>query len=322
MTVLITGGAGYIGSNLSYLLSDQNIKHCIIDDLSTGHKKLINKKAKFYKEDISNKKEVLKILKKNKIKCIFHLAASILVSESMDEPEKYYNNNVIKFLNFLETCVEAKIKFFIFSSTCAVYDDDQKIVKESSLIKPKSVYGKTKLYGEELLKNFSKKYKFQYSILRYFNVIGADTQSRTGQLNDSGHLFMNIANSILRKDYRIKIYGSNYDTKDGTGVRDYIDVEDISKIHIDLFKKMKKNKKSYEINCGTGKSYSVIEIIKSFEKYLGIKLKKKKLPKRKGDIEEIKADNKKLKKILNYKFTKNLSDSINSFINWRRSINK
>lgn len=318
MTILVTGGAGYIGSNLSYLLSDKKIKHFVVDDLSTGNRKLINKKIKFFNLDIGEKKKILPILKRNKVKSVFHLAASILVNESMHQPNKYYSNNVIKLLNFLDCCMEAKIKNFVFSSTCAVYDDNQKTVSENSKINPKSIYGKTKLIGEDLIKNYSKRYGFKYAILRYFNVIGADTRSRTGQLNDSGHLFMNIGNSILKKKYRTKIYGSNYMTKDGTGVRDYIDVEDISKIHIDILNQMKKNNKSYELNCGTGKSYSVLEIIKAFEKSEGIKLKKIKLPKRSGDIEEIKSNVKKLKKVLNYKFSKNLSDSIKTFMQWKR----
>jgi len=321
MNILITGGAGYIGSHLSHLLSDKKINHVIVDNLSTGYKKLVNKRAKFYKVDISDKKKILKILKKNKITCIFHLAASILVSESMEKPEKYYFNNVIKLLDLIDVCSKVKIKNFVFSSTCAVYDDSLKKVDEKTPLKPKSIYGKTKLYGEQILKNFSKNYKFNYSTLRYFNVIGADSKCRTGQLNDSGHLFMNLSNSIIKKNYTASVYGTNYKTRDGSAVRDYIDVEDISNIHLSILEKMRKNNKSYEINCGSGKGFSVFEILSNFERVIGKKFKNKKLKRRPGDIEEIVADNKKLKKILNYKFNKNLSESIKTFIAWRKKFN-
>ena len=201
MNVLITGGAGYIGSQISYLLTDNKIKNIIIDNLSTGYKKLINKKSKFYKADISNKKIINKILSQNKIDAVIHLAGSILVNESMEKPELYYQNNVCKFIDFLDECKKYKIKYFIFSSTCAVYDEEYKLVNENTPLNPKSIYGKTKLYCENILKSYSKKYNFRYSILRYFNVIGADSKSRTGQINNSGHLLMNLTNSLLKKIY-------------------------------------------------------------------------------------------------------------------------
>tara|TARA_E500000178_G_scaffold348417_1_gene403480 strand:- start:268 stop:1230 length:963 start_codon:yes stop_codon:yes gene_type:complete len=319
MNVLITGGAGYIGSQISYLLSDNKIKNTIIDNLSTGHKKLINKKSKFYKADISNKKKINLILRQNKINAVIHLAGSILVSESMDKPELYYQNNVCKFIDFLDECKKHKIKYFIFSSTCAVYDEKYKSVNEYTPLNPKSIYGKTKLYCENILKSYSKKYNFEYSILRYFNVIGADTKSRTGQINDSGHLLMNLANSFFKKNI-FKVYGKNYKTKDGTAVRDFIDVEDLSLIHFEVLKKMIKLKKSFEINCGKGKGYSVLEIIKKLEGITGKNIKKIFLKRRMGDVEQIVAENKFLKKNINYKFRKDLKESITTFIKWRKKI--
>ncbi len=319
MNVLVTGGAGYIGSQISYLLSDNGIKNTIIDNLSTGHKELINKKSKFYQADISDKKLINKILRQNKITAVIHLAGSILVSESMYKPKLYYHNNVCKFNDFLDECIKYKIKYFIFSSTCAVYDEKYKFVNEYTHLNPKSIYGKTKLYCENILRCYSKKHKFKYSILRYFNVIGADSKSRTGQINDSGHLFMNLANSFFKKKI-FKVYGKNYKTKDGTAVRDYIDVEDLSLIHLKVLKKMIKFNKSFEINCGKGRGYSVLEVIKELENITGKKIKKFFLKRRVGDIEEIVAHNELLKKKINYKFRKDLKESITTFINWRKKI--
>ena len=319
MNVLVTGGAGYIGSQISYLLTDNKIKNTIIDNLSSGNKRLINKKSKFYKVDISNKKIINKILRKNKIKAVIHLAGSILVNESMEKPELYYQNNVCKFVDFLEECIKFKIKYFIFSSTCAVYDEKYKLVNEKTPLNPKSIYGKTKLYCENILKNYSKKYNFKYSILRYFNVIGADSKCRTGQINDSGHLLMNLVNSFFKKTF-FKVYGKNYKTKDGTAVRDFIDVEDLSLIHFEILKKMIKFNKSFEINCGKGKGYTVLEIIKKLESITGRKIKKIFLKRRMGDVEQIVAQNNFLKKNINYKFKKNLKESIATFIKWRKKI--
>lgn len=318
MKVLVTGAAGYIGSQISHILLDNNIKHINLDNFSTGKKILLNKKTKFYFLDINEKEKIKKLLKRNNIDCVIHLAAFILVSESMKKPYEYYNNNVVKFINFIEACVEAKVKNFVFSSTCAVYNQNFKRVNEKTPLDPKSIYGKTKLNCENILKFYAKKYKFNYSILRYFNVVGADRLMRTGQLNDSGHLFMNIYKAIKDKTFKINVFGSNYSTRDKTAIRDFVDVEDLSLIHLLILKKMIKKNKSYEINCGTGTGYTVLEVLKIFEKIIKIKFKKKFCKKRPGDIEEIVAQNTNLKRILNYKFKKNIHQSAKTFLNWSK----
>lgn len=320
MSILITGGAGYVGSQLSYLLTDNNYKHVIIDNISTGYKNLINPKAIFFKENFGNKNKLIEILKKNKIKCVMHLAASTLVPESMKEYEKYYTNNVLNLISLLEACKEAKVKYFIFSSTCAVFEEGQTKVNENSIKNSNNIYGKTKLYGEEIIKYLSKKYNFQYSILRYFNVIGADEKLRVGAIRNSGHLFMNIINSIFNKSFKINIYGNKFNTKDGTGVRDFIDVEDICNIHLLSYKKMLRSKKSYEINCGIGKGYSVNDIIKAYEKNINKRFKKIIKKPRPGDVAIITCSNGYLRKTLKYKFKYNLTQSINKYLNWQKKI--
>jgi len=322
MTILITGGAGYVGSQLSYTLTDNSYKHSIVDNLTTGNSKLINPKANFYNINFEDKDKIVKVLRKNKINCIMHLAASTLVPESMKEHDKYYTNNVLNLIKLLEACKMAKVKYFVFSSTCAIFEEGQNKVNEKSIKNANSIYGKTKLYGEEVIKFYAKKNKFQYCILRYFNVIGSDQFLRTGAVRNSGHLFMNIINSIFNKSYKINIYGKNFKTPDGTGIRDFIDVEDISNIHLLAYKKMKNNKKSYEINCGIGKGYSVMEILRAFERVIKKKFKIIIKKKRFGDIEKIVCENTYLKNTLNYNFKYNLDYSIQKYLNWHKKIRK
>ncbi len=321
MNILITGGAGYIGSQISYKLSDNKIKHSIIDNLSTGHKKLINRKASFFNINFGDKKNLKKIILKKKINCIIHLAASISVPESMINPKKYYQNNVVNLINLLEVCKNTKIKYFIFSSTASIYGDISKnSVSENDKKKPKNIYGKTKLIGEELIKNYSKKSNLKYAILRFFNVIGADSFERTGPILNQGHLFGNILDNIKNKNFKVTIFGNKYSTKDGTGIRDYIDVEDISQIHIDALRLIKIKKKSYIFNCGNSKGYSVYQIIQNFEKVTKKKFLIKIEKPRPGDVSRVVCNNKKLKKILNVKKKKSLIKSIESAIRWKSKL--
>ena len=315
--VLVTGGAGYIGSKIAYDLTDRDYKVYILDNLSTGHKSLINKKAKFFKGCISDFKLVNSILRKNNIKNIIHLAASLDVAESESKPLKYYKNNVEGTRVLLEAAVKNKIKSFIFSSTCAVYGNNKnKKIKETDSCKPTSYYGKTKHLAELLIKDFSLKFSFSYGILRYFNVVGSDSKLRTGLKNDNDQLFNNLTKCYLKKNSVFYIYGKNYKTADGTGVRDYISVSDLSKIHILTLEKIINENKSLILNCGYGKGFSVLSIVRLFEKILKTKIKIVYKKKRGGDIEEIYSDNYLLKKIFKIKIFTPISDIINSHLSW------
>jgi UDP-glucose 4-epimerase len=318
MKVLLTGGAGYIGSQISYDLTDRGNDVYIIDNLEAGSLISINKKAKFYNLNINSYKKVLKILKKNKIKNVIHLAASTSVEESMKFPKKYYENNVINLITFLNACVEAKIKNFIFASTCAVYKTTKNLcVSEGSDKNPESIYGRTKYYGEELIKLYSRSYKFNYSILRFFNVIGSDSKLRTGKVYKKNMLFDNFVDRVLKKKYTFEVYGNDYNTKDGTCIRDYVHVEDISKINISLLKLMMKNK-SFELNCGYGRGHSVLDIVNYFKLIFKKKIKIIYKKKRKGDLEGIFASVKKLNKELKLDFIKNpIKQAITSEYNWK-----
>jgi UDP-glucose 4-epimerase len=320
--ILVTGGAGYIGSQIVFDLIDLGYNVVIADNLSTGHKKLINKKAIFYKVDIGNKIAMEKIFSKHRIDQVIHLAASLSVEESMKNPSKYYLNNVVNTKNLLEICGKYKIKKFIFSSTCAIFGEGVKKVTENQIPCPTSHYGLTKFLCENLIENLSKKFKFFFYILRYFNVAGADAKYRVGPINQSGQLFKNLSRCIVNKNYQINIYGKSYSTKDGTCIRDYIDVNDLSKIHINcLTEKFKK--KSRVINCGYGHGYSVLEIVKMFEKISGKILKKKYLPPRKGDVSEVisvPSKKKEIQKILSNNFY--INESVKNALLWEKKISK
>jgi UDP-glucose 4-epimerase len=320
--ILVTGGAGYIGSKISYDLTDHGYNVFIIDNLSTGHKFLVNKKATFYHGDILDFKLLDKILSKNKIDKIIHLAASLSVEESQNNPLKYYQNNVEGTRTLLQAAVKNNLKEIIFSSTCAVYGDvKNNKVKETDFCEPKSHYGKTKLLAELLIKNYAEKHNFSYACLRYFNVVGSDEKLRTGLINKNGQLFKNLSINLMKKNPHLEVYGKKNDTFDGSCIRDYISVGDLSKIHILSLQKIQKDKKSLILNCGYGFGYSVFEIVKLFEiaskKSIELIIK----PKRQGDITSIYSDTTFFKKIFkNVKFFTPIKDIINSCLRWEKLI--
>ena len=319
--ILITGGAGYIGSHTTEILIKNKKKVFIIDNLSTGFKKLLNKKAKFYKADILNKKYIKKIIVKNNIDSVIHLAAVLSVGESEKKPNKYKRINVEGTKKLLEAIKSTKVKNFIFSSTCAVYKDGYSKVTEKTKLDPTSVYGKTKLKCEKYIKIFCKKNNLNYGILRYFNVAGASTSGKIGQINKGDQLFKNLSRETLKKNPIFKIYGAKYKTKDGTCIRDYIHVSDISEIHYKVLFNINKYKISTILNCGYGKGLSVYDVIKEFKKYANTNLKIIKFPKRSGDMVKIIGDNSKLKKFIKWrpKFGK-LNKIVKSCIIWEKKI--
>lgn len=318
--ILVTGGAGYIGSKIAYDLLDLGYDVSIIDNLSTGYKNLIPSKSKFTKIDIKNFNKLNSYFSHNNFDAIFHFAASLSVKESQSNPLKYYKNNVLGIENILKCMSKYKVKYFIFSSTCAVYGNVKSVpINENSPLNPESNYGKTKMLAEYLLKNYAKKYKFKYAILRYFNVVGADNKMRTGQIY-KGSLFKNLAVNLIKKNYLIKIFGNNYNTNDGTCVRDYIDINDLSNIHIISLKKLLKFK-SFILNCGYGIGYSVKEIVDLFQKKIKIKINKIYKQKRSGDVEKIYADNFLLKKTFpTWKRKFSIKKSIENTLKWEKQI--
>ena len=317
--ILITGGAGYIGSHISEVLIKNKKKVFIVDNLSTGHKKLINKNTKFFKLDILKGKKLKDIILKNKIESVIHLAANLIIGEGEKNPEKYYKNNVLGTKSLLEACKKTTVKNFIFSSTAAIYKDGQYKVNEKSIIKPKSVYGKTKIIAERNIISFCKKNKINYCILRYFNIAGSSPSGKIGLMNKSDHLFKNFSREIMKKNPILKIYGDNYDTKDGSCVRDFIHVSDIAEIHFKVLQKISKFKKSKILNCGYNKGISVLEVANEFKKQTPKKVKILITKPRKGDLVKIIASNIQLKRFINWtpKFN-NLTTLVKSCLAWEK----
>jgi len=322
--ILITGGAGYIGSHIVESLIYKKKNLYIVDNLSTGYKKLINQNAKFFNVDINNTKKMKKIIIDNKIDSIIHLAASLSIGVGEKYPKFYFKNNVLGTKSVLTASKNTFVKNFIFSSTAAVYKDGQKHVSEKSKIKPKSVYGKTKYKAENIIKKYCKKNKINYGILRYFNVCGASPSGKVGLISKGDHLFKNIAIQSIKKNPLIKIYGDNYKTPDGTAVRDYIHVSDLSEIHYKVLKKISKTNKSKILNCGYNRGISVKQVIDEFVKQLKKKIRIKSQKRRIGDMEIIIAKNKNLKKFIKWQPRyDNLSTIVKSCILWEKNnVNK
>jgi UDP-glucose 4-epimerase len=319
--ILVTGGAGYIGSHIVEQLIKNKANVIILDNLVTGHKKLINKKAKFIKADIKNKSTIVKIIKNNNISSIIHLAAYLNVSEAEKNKKKYYQNNIIGTKNLLEACKKSNVKNIIFSSSCSIYGNVKGSVNEKKNPNPQGYYAFTKFKGEELIKKCSKNYNYKYAILRYFNVAGASSSNKIGQIEKShGQLIKNVAIQYLKKKPLINIYGNDYMTKDGTCIRDYIHVSDLADIHIKSINYLEKNKKSIILNCGYGKGYSVQQIVNIFKKIKkNVKVQYQK--RRPGDIAQVYADTKKFKKILRWKPKhNNIKKIILSAIKWEKKI--
>ena len=317
--ILITGGAGYIGSHISEVLIQRKKKIFILDNLSTGHKRLINKKAKFILGDISNRHIIKKILKNHKIDSVIHLAAALSVGESQKKPNKYKRINIEGTKRLLLSINNSNVKNIIFSSTCAVYKDGLDRVSESSKLKPTSVYGKTKLIGEKLIKKFCKRNRINYGILRFFNVAGASPTGKIGQINKGDQLFKNLSLELNKRYPVFKVYGNDYNTKDGTCIRDYIHVSDIAKIHYEVLKKINKINNSVIFNCGYSKGISVKEVIEAFKKNTRKKIIVRILKRRKGDMAKITANSSNLRKFIKWKPKyDNLNKIVKSCLYWEK----
>jgi UDP-glucose 4-epimerase len=258
------------------------------------------------------------IFLKYKFNSIFHFAANISIKDSEKNPEKYYLNNVIGTENLIELCKIKKIKSFVFSSTCSIYGDAKGKVSENSIKIPKNNYGRTKLFSEYLIKNYFSNSNTNYAILRYFNVVGADPLLRSGQLCE-GSLFKEISKNLVKNKYYINIFGNNYKTKDGTCIRDYIDVNDLCEIHLKALSYLINKKKNLIVNCGYGRGYSVKKIVKLFSNIIRKKILIINKPRSAGDVEQIYSDTKKLKKIFpswTRKFS--LKQSVKNSLDWER----
>lgn len=302
MNVLVTGGAGYIGSHATKMLIDQGYRVIVIDNLSTGYKEALDKRAKFYQVDIREKDKVVGIIKDESIDAIIHFAAFSLVGESMVEPLKYYNNNVYGTQKLLEAMVETELKYIVFSSTAAVYGQkDQMPITEDMDEQPTNTYGQTKLAMEKMMKWADVAHGIKYIALRYFNVAGAHSSGLIGEAHQpETHLIpliLQVPNGL--REY-ISIFGNDYDTFDGTCIRDYIHIEDLINAHILAMEHLVKTKQSDVFNLGSGQGYSVLEMIEAARKVTNHPIPAKEDKRRPGDPAILIASSDKAMKILKW----------------------
>ena len=321
MKILLTGGAGYIGSTTANLFLDRGHDVFVIDNLSTGSIKNISSKVKFFKFNINNKLKVEKLLNQNNFDILIHFAAFIDVEESMRKPKKYYENNFKNTKTLLNICSKYNLNKIIFSSTAAVYGNSRTgIVNERTPTNPKSPYAKSKLKCEDLIR----KYNFNHIILRYFNVSGAELKMRSGHISKkkSTHLIKKICENYFTNK-EIEIFGKDYPSKDGTAIRDYIHVSDLAEAHYKSAQYLLKYKKSHILNCGYGKGNSVLNVIKTFNKFNYKKIKFKFSKRRLGDVYKIITKTEKIKKILKWKPKyDSLSYILKSSLKWEKKILK
>lgn len=311
MNILVTGGAGYIGSHTVNQLIQKGHNVTIIDNLSTGHKEALNVKAKFYELDLTSAGHLSNILIQENIELVIHFAAKLVVEESVANPDLYYFNNVVGTLNLLNAMNKAQVKKIVFSSTAAVYgqvESEQPHFKltESFKTLPINPYGQSKLMCEAIIQDFAQAYQFEFVILRYFNVAGAADDGENGhRILNATHLIKVVAECATNQRKSVKIFGNDYKTVDGTGVRDYIHVEDLAEVHVLASEKLGPSFKNEIFNCGYGSGYSVLQIIHTFEKLSQQTLQKEFVSRRAGDPAEVVASPEKVFRILNWKPQRN-----------------
>lgn len=303
MTVLILGGAGYIGSHTAYELIDKGEDVVIADNLQTGYIKAVHPKARFYKGDIRDKSFLDDLFKKEKIDAVIHFAANSLVGESMTEPLKYYDNNLYGTMVLLKSMVENGIDKIVFSSTAATYGEPENIpILESDRTEPTNTYGETKLSMEKMFKWVSKAHNLRYVSLRYFNACGAHVSGEIGEAhNPESHLIPIILQVPNGKRETVSIFGDDYPTKDGTCIRDYIHVTDLAQAHILAVEYLRKGNPSDRFNLGNGIGFSVKEVIDTARKVTGHPIPAVVSPRRAGDPAQLIASSEKAKSVLGWK---------------------
>lgn len=321
--ILLTGGAGYIGSHVALALIDQGYKVTVLDNLITGTKKVIPKEAEFIECDIADVSTLNSILLNKKFDALMHFAALIKVEESIEKPDEYIQNNAHKSSILFGVCIKHGLNSIIFSSTAAVYGNSSKFpIKENANLSPLNPYARSKVLTEKYLEKLSQDKKVNYIILRYFNVAGADPSLRSGMISENSTHLIKIASEVaLNKRNHIVIFGNDYPTPDGTAVRDYINVSDLADAHVLSLNYLLDKKQSLVMNCGYGRGYSVKEILDKvnsiIEKPLNIKIGKR----RKGDAISLVADIQKIKTLLNWKPKHSkLEDILSTAINWEKKI--
>lgn len=321
-TILLTGGAGYIGSHITIALLNEGYKVAIIDDLSTGFKELVADEAYLMQNDFADKSALDTLFSEFNIDTVIHVAASISVPESITYPSLYYRNNLIKFFNLIKHCATQHIKTFIFASSSAVYGQSNTPLKESHALAPVSPYGSSKLMAEQILRDTAKEHGFSSVSLRYFNVAGADSKLRAGDLKENSTSIINrVLQCVSGQLDNVSIFGTDYATHDGTAMRDYIHVSDIAEAHLHAIKYAQKYKNHSVFNLGLGTGHSVQEIINSIQQLSAVTIPIQYKARRPGDPTYVVADPQHTHQVLGFrpKYT-DLDQIISDALAWKYSI--
>jgi UDP-glucose 4-epimerase len=323
MSILVTGGAGYIGSHMLLELLDRGEDIVVIDDLSTGIRKSVPDSVKLFVGDIGDLDFTYNVLRSYAVETIFHFAGSVIVPESVSNPLKYYQNNTANSRNLLASATRTGVRFFVFSSTAAVYGSisDQPVHEESPL-RPDSPYGRSKLMTEMMLQDVSEAHDLRYAILRYFNVAGADPGLRTGQSTPNAtHLIKVAAEAAVGKRKTIEIFGGDYPTPDGTCIRDFIHVADLVVAHAAALRHLRNGGESVTLNCGYGRGYSVLDVVEATKRVSGIDFPSPIVNRRPGDISTVIANSELLRSKLGWKPNyDDLDLIIDHAIRWERHV--
>ncbi|SDE78186.1 UDP-glucose 4-epimerase GalE [Rhodospira trueperi] len=323
MTVLVTGGAGYIGSHMVLELRDAGETVAVIDNLSTGFDWAVPEDVPLHVGNIGDQEFVRGVLRERKIDAIIHFAGSIIVPESVENPLLYYRNNTANTRNLIEVAVECGITRFIFSSTAAVYGNpEENPVSEDARLFPLSPYGRSKLMSEEMMADVATAHDFEYVALRYFNVAGADPAGRGGQSTPRAtHLIKVACETALGRRPKMQIFGTDYPTPDGTCIRDYIHVKDLAMAHVAALEHLRRGGKSNVFNCGYSRGFSVREVISAVKSVSGVDFEVELAPARAGDPAAIIAKSDKIRTALGWRPAHaDLEGIVRNALDWERHL--
>ena len=292
--VLVTGGAGYIGSHAVLALLDAGWPVVVIDNLTTGFRWAVPEAATFAEGDIGDQALVGRLIEEHGIKAAIHFAGSIVVPESVSDPLKYYENNTVKSRSLIESAVKGGVRHFIFSSTAATYGIPDRVpISEDQHTQPINPYGWSKLMTERMLQDVAAAHPLNFCALRYFNVAGADPEGRSGQSTAGAtHLIKVAVEAAIGKRSHVSVFGTDYDTPDGTGIRDYIHVSDLAAAHVDALEKLiAEPEASHILNCGYGRGFSVLEVLDAVDRVTNMRIERRIEGRRPGDPDALVADN-------------------------------